>query len=153
MSDAIESTVPNRPDKRLRVSPTVSIDRAEFTVTYVRSSGPGGQNVNKVATKACLRWSPLESPSLPERVRTRFRALFGSRLTNDGEIILMSQRYRDRTKNRDDCIERLRKMLLEAATQPKKRRPTRPSKGSKQRRLDAKKRRSETKRLRGRPDQ
>jgi len=141
-----------RPEKRLRVSPTVSIDRNEFTVTYVRSSGPGGQNVNKVATKACLRWNPNESPSLPERVKQRFGKLFGSRLTNDGEIILTSQRYRDRNRNRDECVERLRKMLLEAASPPRKRKPTRPSAGAKQRRIDAKKKQSEKKRRRKPPD-
>ncbi|MGC3968877.1 MAG: alternative ribosome rescue aminoacyl-tRNA hydrolase ArfB [Pirellulales bacterium] len=106
----------------------------------MRSSGPGGQNVNKVNSKAVMRWRATTSPSLPEGVRARFLAKYGSRLTGEGELVVMSERYRDQPKNVDDCLEKVREMLLSVAIAPKKRKATKPSRAAKQRRLDSKKR-------------
>ncbi len=117
----------------------------------MRSSGPGGQNVNKVATKALLRWKVAESPSLSAAVRKRFLERFGRRIDKAGILELRSQRFRDRGRNVADCLERLRAMLLEVATPPKKRVPTRPTRGSQERRLQGKQKRSRIKKLRRRP--
>ncbi|MBL9084469.1 MAG: aminoacyl-tRNA hydrolase [Planctomycetales bacterium] len=124
----------------LVVAPHIQIPPAELEFTYARSSGPGGQNVNKVNSKAVLRWQATTSPSLPEAVRTRFLAKYGSRLTVDGELLITSERYRDQPRNIDDCLEKLREMLLSVAVAPKKRKKTKPSRASKERRLDSKKR-------------
>ena len=124
----------------LVVAPHIQIPPAEFEFTYARSSGPGGQNVNKVNSKAVLRWQATKSPSLPEAVRARFLAKYGSRLTGDGELLITSERYRDQPRNIDDCLEKLREMLLAVAVAPKKRKKTKPSRASKERRLDSKKR-------------
>lgn len=124
----------------LVVAPHIQIPPAEFEFTYARSSGPGGQNVNKVNSKAVLRWQALKSPSLPEAVRARFLAKYGSRLTGDGELLITSERYRDQPRNIDDCLEKLREILLSVAVAPKKRKKTKPSRASKERRLDSKKR-------------
>jgi ribosome-associated protein len=132
----------------LIVNPNIKIPLAEFAFTFARSSGPGGQNVNKVASKAILRWSPLASPSLPDDVRDRFAAAYGSRLTSAGELVLASDRFRDQGRNRTDCLDRLRAMLLAVARPPKRRKPTKPSRASKARRLAEKQRRSTTKKLR-----
>ena len=132
----------------LIVNPNIKISPAEFTFTFARSGGPGGQNVNKVASKAILRWSPLASPSLPDDVRDRFAAAYGSRLTSAGELIIASDRFRDQGRNRTDCLDRLRAMLLAVARPPKRRKPTQPSRASKARRLAEKQRRSTTKKLR-----
>ena len=118
----------------------IRIPLEEFEFTYARSSGPGGQNVNKVNSKAILRWNPTTSPSLPDDVRARFLSRFSSKLTTGGEIVIASEKTRDQRKNVDDCLERVRIMLLEIARPPKKRRPTKPSRGSKERRLDSKRR-------------
>jgi ribosome-associated protein len=126
-------------DGDLTVSPRIKIPGSELDFTYTRSSGPGGQNVNKVSSKAVLRWKPGESQGLSEGVRERFLALYGSRLTNDGELILSSQRSRDRLKNIADCLNRLSALILAVAVAPKTRRPTKPSKGSIERRIKAKK--------------
>jgi ribosome-associated protein len=132
----------------LVVAPHIQIPPAEFEFTYARSSGPGGQNVNKVNSKAVLRWQATKSPSLPEAVRTRFLAKYGSRLTGDGELLITSERYRDQPRNIDDCLEKLREMLLSVAVAPKKRKKTKPSRASKERRLDSKKRDSSKKQSR-----
>jgi ribosome-associated protein len=124
----------------LEVAPHIRIPDTEFEFTFARSSGPGGQNVNKVNSKAILRWNPTTSPSLPEAVRARLLAKFASKLTTGGEFVIASERYRDQPKNIDDCLEKLRTMLLEVARPPKKRRPTKPSRASKERRLDSKRR-------------
>jgi ribosome-associated protein len=124
----------------LDVAPHIRVPLDEFEFTYARSSGPGGQNVNKVNSKALLRWNPTTSPSLPDDVRARFLSRFASRLTTLGEILISSEKTRDQRKNVDDCFERLRTMLLEIARPPKKRRPTKPSRASKERRLDSKRR-------------
>lgn len=135
----------------LYVSPAIRIPDDELEFTYARSSGPGGQNVNKVNSKAVLRWSARDSPSLPPSVRARFLERYAARLTRDGHLILQSQKYRDQPRNTEDCLERLKQMLLEVARPPVKRRPTRRSKGSVERRLQNKKARSERKKSRRRP--
>jgi len=121
------------------------IPDAELELTFARSSGPGGQNVNKVNSKAMLRWAVGGSPSLTEAVRQRFLQKFGNRLTTEGELVLSSQRYRDAPRNAHDCLEKLRTMLLGVAHPPKRRRATRPTRGSVERRLRGKRRRSSAK--------
>jgi ribosome-associated protein len=120
----------------------------ELRFTYVRSSGPGGQNVNKVATKAVLRWNVWRSPSLPEAVRQRFVARYNSRLTSGGELVVAGQRFRTQSQNQADCLARLSGMLAAVATPPKVRRATRPTAGSVRRRLAEKKRRAQRKQTR-----
>lgn len=135
----------------LAITSTLQIPDSEFAFTYARSSGPGGQNVNKVNSKAVLRWSPTNSPSLPEDVRARFLARYASRLTTEGELILASQRSRDQNRNSADCLERLKEMLLAVTRKPIQRRPTKPTRGSHKRRLEAKRIQSGKKRNRRRP--
>lgn len=135
----------------LTVDSHIHIPDAEFEWTYARSSGPGGQNVNKVSSKAVLRWNVLASPSLPAEVRARFLKRFGSRLTTDGHLLITSQRYRDQGRNVSDALEKLTAMLTEVARPPKRRRPTKPTKGSVTRRLESKQARSRTKQTRRRP--
>jgi len=130
----------------LVVAPHIQIPLAEFEFTYVRSSGPGGQNVNKVNSKAMMRWNPTTSPSLGEDVRRRFLQKFASRVTTEGEMIVVSERYRDQRRNADDCLEKVREMLLAVARPPKARKKTKPSRASKERRLDTKRRDSSKKR-------
>lgn len=132
------------------VNHRIAIPDDELRYTYVRSSGPGGQNVNKVNSKAVLRWSVAANMSVPEDVRARFAAKYGSRLTVDGEIVLSSDRHRDRGRNAEDCLDKLREMLLEVAAPPKKRRPTKPSRAARERRLKAKSEHSAKKQSRGR---
>ncbi len=122
----------------LVVNSRIRIPDDEVQFTFVRSSGPGGQNVNKVSSKAVLRWSVASSPSLPDEVRERFLAKYRNRVTTEGDVVLSSQRYRDQARNIDDAKEKLRAMLLNAATLPKKRRPTKPSRAAVARRLEAK---------------
>ena len=126
----------------LEVNATLRIPLDEFEWSFARSGGPGGQNVNKVASKAVLRWNFDGSPSVPDDVKARFRVRFPSRLTTGGEVVLSSELTRDQGRNRDDCLEKLADMLRSAAVRPKIRRATKPSKGSKRRRLEAKKRES-----------
>jgi ribosome-associated protein len=113
--------------------------------TYARSSGAGGQNVNKVNSKAVLRWNPNASVAMPAAVRARFLAKFAGKLTGDGELIIMSDSFRDQGRNAADCIERLREMISSVWVAPKKRKATKPTFGSKQRRLKSKKAKSEIK--------
>lgn len=124
----------------LVVTQNIRIPREEFEFTFARSSGPGGQNVNKVNSKAVLRWNPTTTPSLPQAVRERFLAKFASRITTEGELVVSSERHRDQPSNIEDCLEKVREMVASVAVAPKKRRPTKPSKGSKERRLDSKRR-------------
>ena len=132
----------------LIVDDKLRIPLSELNFTFSRSGGPGGQNVNKVASKATLRWAVAKSPALPPAVRQRFEQRFASRLTVEGEILITSQRYRDQGRNIADCLEKLRGMLAEVARPPKTRRPTKPSKASRQRRLTGKRKQSDKKSLR-----
>ncbi len=129
----------------LVVTPQLQIPLAEFEITYARSSGPGGQNVNKVNSKAVLRWAVRGSPALPEAVRERFLQEYGNRLTTEGELLVTSQRYRDAPRNSHDCLEKLRTLLLRVVNPPKRRRATRPTRGSVERRLQGKRRQSAAK--------
>ncbi len=129
----------------LVVTPKLRIPLREFRFTFSRSAGPGGQNVNKVNTKATLRWPIQKSQSLPDAVRIRFLAKYSRRVTSDGELLIVSQRFRDTGRNVADCLEKLRQMLAEAAVAPKRRKPTRPTKGSIRRRLDNKRKQSRKK--------
>jgi ribosome-associated protein len=135
----------------LEVTPHLRIPDDEFEWSYVRSSGPGGQNVNKVASKAVLRWDLAGSPSVPDHVKQRLRTLQRRRITGAGELILNSQRYRDQERNRQDCLEKLRDIVLDAATLPKARKATRPTRGSQRRRVEAKRQRSAVKTARRAP--
>ena len=137
--------------RMLTISPRLRIPLAEFEFSFVRSSGPGGQNVNKVNSKAVLRWQALASPSLPEDVRARLAARYRARITASGELLVTSQRYRDQARNANDCLEKVRELLAAIATAPKKRRPTRPSRGAKERRLESKRVAGRKKELRRRP--
>jgi ribosome-associated protein len=135
----------------LVVNSRLRIPLRELRFTFVRSSGPGGQHVNKASTKAVLRWSVATSPSLPESVRARFVERYRRRMTADGDVVISSQRFRDRGRNIADCIEKLRRMLEEVATPPRRRKPTRPSRSAVDRRLKEKKLRARKKELRQRP--
>ena len=137
----------------LSITPTLALDPAELTISFIRASGPGGQNVNKVSTAAQLRFNLDASPSLPEPLKARARRLAGSRLTTEGEIVLTADRFRTQVLNRDDAIARLLELLREAAIPPKPRRATRPTFASKVKRVDSKVKRGNVKKLRGsRPD-
>jgi ribosome-associated protein len=133
----------------IRITPTIALDDSELEITFVRSSGPGGQNVNKVATAAQLRFDAAHSPSLPDDVRARLLARAGSRLTSEGTLIITARRHRTQNQNRADVIERLVELIRAAAVPPRRRRKTRTPVAAKARRVDAKRRRSTTKRLRG----
>ncbi len=135
----------------LRITRTIQIPETELSWTFARSGGPGGQNVNKVASKAVLRWSVVGSPSLPEEVKARFLAAQKWRITNEGELVLSSQRFRDQERNRQDCLEKLADLVRRATIKPKPRRPTKPSRGARENRLKGKKRRSQVKSLRRAP--
>jgi ribosome-associated protein len=129
----------------LEVTPAIRIPLDEFSWSFARSGGPGGQNVNKVASKAVLRWNLSVSPSVPDDVKARFRDKFPSRLTTEGELVLASELTRDQGRNREDCLAKLAAMLRAAAVRPKVRRPTKPTKGSQRRRVEAKRRQSHRK--------
>jgi len=135
----------------LVINARLKIPLREFRFSFARSSGPGGQNVNKVSSKATLRWPVLESPSLPDSVRRRFLAKYRRRVTAEGELVITSQRFRDAGRNVADCLEKLRTMLAESAVTPKPRKPTKPTRASVRRRLQAKQRQSRKKQLRRKP--
>ncbi|MGA9164742.1 MAG: alternative ribosome rescue aminoacyl-tRNA hydrolase ArfB [Thiobacillus sp.] len=132
----------------IRVNAQIELDEREIQEDFVRASGPGGQNVNKVSTAVQLRFDVARSPSLPDPVRTRLAILAGRRLTQEGVLIIEAERYRSQRRNRDDALERLIELIREACEVDKPRRPTRPTLASKQRRLEGKQRRGETKKLR-----
>ena len=133
----------------IEVTRTIALDESELDESFVRSSGPGGQNVNKVETAVQLRFDVRNSPSLPEAVRLRLERLAGRRLTRDGVLILNAQRFRTQERNRQDALERLLALIREAAVPPVPRRATKPTHAARQRRLAAKARRSSVKALRG----
>ena len=132
----------------IRISASIAIPVEEIRLDYARSGGPGGQNVNKVASKAVLRFDLRHSPSIPEPARQRALGKLASRLTRSGEIVLSCDTYRDQPRNREAVIERLRVLLAEAVAVPRKRRPTRPTRAARERRLDEKKQRGRLKRQR-----
>jgi ribosome-associated protein len=132
----------------LVINDRIIIPREELRFEFARSGGPGGQNVNKVESKAILRWRPAESPALPADLRERLLRAIAPRLTEDGDLLITSQRTRDRGRNIEDCLEKLRRLVQAAARPPKTRRPTRPTAASRRRRAEDKARRSATKRLR-----
>lgn len=142
---------PDEHDAVLRLAPSVRIQRSAIRFEHARSSGPGGQNVNKRATKAVLRVS-LNEIHAPPPVLKRLAALAGRRLNAAGEIVIEAEEHRSQQRNKDACLERLRLLALQAAARPKPRIATKPSRGSVQRRLDTKKQRGETKARRKRPD-
>ncbi|MCR9202129.1 MAG: aminoacyl-tRNA hydrolase [Planctomycetaceae bacterium] len=135
----------------VRINHDIEIPDTEFEFTYARSGGPGGQNVNKVNSKAVLRWNPSACASLPPGVLRRFLSRYHNRMTREGDIVLHSQRYRDQGRNTADCIERLREMILAVVAPPVQRKKTRPSRGANRRRLENKKQASEKKQNRRRP--
>ena len=132
----------------IRINDHISIDEGEIEESFIRSSGPGGQNVNKLATAVQLRFDVRHSPSLPHEVRARLERLAGRRLTRDGVLVITAQRHRTQERNRADAVERLVELIRAAAVRPTPRRPTRPTFGSKVRRLEGKKRRSGVKAMR-----
>jgi ribosome-associated protein len=129
----------------LQITNSIGIPDDELEFSFSRSSGPGGQNVNKVSSKATLRWGAQASRQLPPGVRERFLAKYGNQLTKDGDLVIYSQEFRDQPKNIEACREKLRAMIASIVIPPKKRRPTKPTKGSKVRRLNDKKSRSQLK--------
>ena len=135
----------------IRIDHRTSIDEGDLRESFIRASGPGGQNVNKVSTAVELRYDARGATTLPEDVRERLMKLAGSRLTLDGVIVILAQRFRTQERNRADALERLVAMVRQAAVRPIRRIATRPTLGSKTRRLDAKKIASTTKSLRRRP--
>lgn len=134
----------------LRITPEIAVSDDEIVLQFVRASGPGGQHVNKVATAVQLRFDVAGSPSLPAEVRTRLRSIAGRRLTEGGILVIDARRFRTQERNRQDAIERLVTLIRRAAQRPKPRKKTRPSAGARQRRLEEKRRRGDTKLLRRR---
>ena len=135
----------------LKVNHRIQIPFTEFDFSFSRSGGPGGQNVNKVSTKVTLRWDVIRSKKLPDDVRKRFRAKYARRINKEGQLVMHSQRYRDQGRNVADVLEKLRGLLLEVATAPKKRKPTKRTRGSNERRLQNKRKSSEKKQMRRKP--
>ena len=135
----------------IRVTADIVLDEAEIEESFIRSSGPGGQNVNKVSTAVQIRFDARRSPSLPQGVRTKLERLAGSRATKDGIIVLTADRYRTQERNRRDALDRLLEMIRQAAYRPKPRKPTRPTASSKRKRVESKTRRGSLKSLRSKP--
>ena len=132
----------------IAINDDLALDEREISETFIRASGPGGQNVNKVASAAQLRFDAKNSPSLPEAVRARLMRLAGNRVTQDGIIVITARRFRSQERNRDDARDRLVALIRRAAEPPKPRRKTRPSAGQREQRLAAKSRRATVKRQR-----
>jgi ribosome-associated protein len=135
----------------IAITADLMLDEREFSETFIRASGPGGQNVNKVASAVQLRFDLCGSPSLPDSVKARLAGFAGARLTQDGVIVITAQRFRSQERNRDDARERLIALIRRAAEPPKTRRKTRPSAAQRQKRLAAKALRSTVKRRRAAP--
>jgi len=131
----------------IEITQNISIDESELQIDFVQSSGPGGQNVNKVASQVQLRFD-ISSPSLSEDVRSRLRKIARNRITEQGELLINAKRYRSQERNRQDAIDRLVELIRKAIIPPKKRKPTQPTRASKLKRLQNKKRRGEIKRSR-----
>ena len=134
----------------LTINDKISIPLREFDFSFSRSSGPGGQNVNKVNTKVTLKW-PLQASALPSDVKHRFRARYRRRINQQDEFLLTSQRFRDQGRNVADCLSKLQALVLAVATPPTPRKATKPSRAAKHRRLQDKRRQGDKKRLRRRP--
>jgi ribosome-associated protein len=132
----------------IRIDHRISIDERELEERFIRASGPGGQNVNKLATAVQLRFDVRHSPSLPTQVRTRLERLAGRRLTRDGVLVISAQRHRTQERNRQDALERLIALIQRAVVAPVPRRPTKPTAGARERRLQSKKHRGSIKDLR-----
>jgi ribosome-associated protein len=132
----------------IRIDDRISIDERELEERFIRASGPGGQNVNKLASAVQLRFDVRRSPSLPDDVRARLERLAGKRLTRAGVLVIMAQRHRTQERNRQDALERLIELIRRAAVAPTPRRATKPSAGSREQRLQSKKRRGSIKGLR-----
>jgi ribosome-associated protein len=132
----------------IRVTPAISIDENELDERFIRASGPGGQNVNKLSSAVQLRFDVRRSPNLPGDVRVRLERLAGRRLTREGVLVITAQRHRTQERNRDDALERLTELIRQAAVPPTPRRATRPTAAARARRLEGKKRRSGIKGMR-----
>jgi ribosome-associated protein len=133
----------------LEVTPTVAIEESELSERFVRASGPGGQNVNKVATAVELRFDVARSPAISDDVKGRLRTIAGTRMSADGVLTIDARRYRTQPQNRADARERLADLVRQALVKPRSRRKTRPTKSSVERRIQSKQKRSQTKRARG----
>ncbi len=134
--------------RMISVTPLIAINEEEITLDFIRASGPGGQNVNKVATAVQLRFDVKHSPSLPDDVRTRLVSLAGRRITDDGILVIEAKRFRTQDRNRQDALHRLMALMRKAAERPKPRIKTKPSTASKKRKLEAKRHRSRIKQMR-----
>ena len=137
----------------LVVNDRIKVPLSELTFSYARSSGPGGQHVNKVNTKVTMHWSVRDTESIPVDLRDRFCARYRRRINKEGQFVLRSQRFRDRGRNVEDCLEKLRQMILEVSKPTRPRKKTKPSRSSKERRLKSKRLKSNKKQLRRSPSE